>query len=120
MKRVPLFWPWVESEAGLIEADGCSKVSGAFRKCCLRHDLEYFWGKDASDAYRLYIAGEPEYWFNAKAVTKGTADANFRRCMQSQSRFGFFSPVAFYRWLGVKLGATGAWESHREREQAGL
>lgn len=109
MKK-PLYWDWIESEAALINTDGCSKVSGVYRRCCLQHDLAYYYARDPVSAYRVS-------WDNAIPTTKGEADVAFRRCMQSQSRFGFFSPIALYRWLGVKLAGKKAWNSHRQREQ---
>lgn len=117
MTRLPLYWSWVESEAALVKTDGCSKVSGAFRRCCLQHDLAYRYARDPVDAYRRYVDGDPAYWFNAERTTRATADADLRRCMQSQSKAGFWSPLALIRWLGLKVGGQGAWDTHRRREQ---
>lgn len=111
------FWDWIEQEAALIKTDGCSKVSGAYRKRCRVHDLSYFYGRDPVDAYKRYAAGDPEYWFNAHAITRATADADFRRGIQADSALGFFSPVAAWRWIGVRLGGKGAWEDHRAAER---
>lgn len=119
--RPPLYWEWIESEAALIGTDGCSKVSGAYRRCCLQHDLSYYYAADPSMAYRIYRSGDTvTYWQAATPLTRATADAQLRRCIQSQSRLGFFSPVAAWRWLGVTLGARRAWNGHREREKEGL
>ena len=113
-----LYWDWVSQEAVLVKSDGCSKVSGAFRKHCRVHDLAYFYAKDPVAAYKRYLDGDPDYWANAPAITKAQADADFRRGMQSDSAFGFFSPLAAWRWLGLKMGGQGAWDAHRAREAA--
>lgn len=110
------YWDWIEEEAALINSDGCSKVTGAYRKHCLVHDLSYYYARDPRDAYARYKAGAAGYWRRARIITKGDADAAFRRGMQSDSPAGFFSPLAFFRWLGVKLGGRSAWNTHRARE----
>ena len=115
----PLFWDWVDSEAALIQTDGCSKVSGAYRRWCRVHDLSYYFARDPVSAYlnyRLCAAGDLNYWHNAMPITKADADAAFRRGIQSDSAAGFFSPVALWRWLGVKCFGGKTWESHRQRE----
>lgn len=111
------YWEWVESEAALIKTDGCSKVSGAFRKHCRVHDLAYYYGRDPVDAYRRYLAGDPDYWPHATPITRSDADAAFRRGMQSDSPLGFFSPFAAFRWLVLKMVGGRAWDAHRAREQ---
>lgn len=114
------YWDFIEQESALIKTDGCSKVSGAFRKRCRVHDLAYYYAKDPVDAYKRYVAGDRAYWLHATATTKGEADAEFRKGIQSDSALGFFSPVAAWRWLGLKIGGQAAWDSHRAREQAAL
>lgn len=111
------YWTFIENEAALIKTDGCSNVTGAYRRHCRVHDLSYYYARDPVAAYRLYAAGDLNYWLNAKALTKGEADAAFRRGMQSDSPAGFFSPLAITRWLGLKVGGGAAWESHRQRER---
>ena len=113
----PLYWDWIDSEAAVIKTDGCSKVSGAFRRHCRVHDLSYYYARDPVSAYRLFIACDPDYWLCAQPITKGEADAAFRRGMQSDSVAGFFSPMALWRWAGLKIGGGSAWESHRRRER---
>lgn len=111
------YWDFIEDEAALIHTDGCSKVSGAYRKHCRVHDLAYYYGVDPVDAYRQYQEGEPEYWLIARRITKADADAAFRRGIQSDSPAGFFSPLAAWRWLGLKLAGRKAWDTHRARER---
>lgn len=121
MRKCLMFWDWVEQESVLIKTDGCSKVSGAFRKRCRVHDLAYYFAKDPVDAYKLYVLGSSLYWLQAAPITKAQADAEFRKGIQSDSALGFFSPVAAWRWLGLRfLGGQAAWDSHRAREQAEL
>lgn len=106
---------WIKQEADLIESDGCSFATGARKICCLIHDLEYYYGKDASHAYILFLAGEKDYWTKARRVERKSVDGNFIKCMRRESWLGFFSPLAFIRQL-VKVGGGKAWNEHRERE----
>lgn len=74
-----------------IQSDGCTGVPDFHKVCCILHDLSYRYGID-------YL-GQP--------VDRRTADANFRKCIQADSRFGRFDPMSYYRWLGVRIfGAT--------------
>ena len=116
MTCVISYWEWVADEAALIRTDGCSKVSGAYRRHCLVHDLSYYYAADPVSAYQGYVRGDPQYWARAIAITKAQADAVFRRGMQSDSPAGFFSPLAAWRWLGLKIGGGKAWDAHRARE----
>ena len=112
-----LYWEWVESEAAIIETDGCSKVSGGYRKCCLAHDLSYYYAKDPINAYRVYLQGVADYWRQADPIDQQEADSDLRRCMQSQSKFGWWSPMAGWRWLALKRVGRKACDEHRKREQ---
>lgn len=118
--RYFLYWEWVEHESALIHTDGCSKVTGAFRKHCRVHDLAYYYARDLVDAYRRFVAGDPAYWVNARLITKAEADAQLRRGMQSDSPAGFFSPLAVIRWLGLEVAGGKAWDAHRARDGNGV
>lgn len=114
--RRALYWDWVESEAAVIGTNGCSKASGAYGRCCLQHDLSYYYAKAPASAYGRYLLGEADYWSRAMIITRSTADAAFRRCIQAKSKAGFWSPMAVIRWIGVRLGGQSAWDAHRARE----
>lgn len=111
------YWDWVEHEAALINTDGCSNVTGAYRRHCLAHDLSYFYARDPVSAYRLCVAGDVDYWRYALPIARAEADAAFRRGMQSDSPAGVFSPVALWRWAGLTLFGGTAWDDHRARER---
>lgn len=111
------FREWVDDESRLIRSDGCSKATGAYAFHCRVHDLEYWYGADAVDAYQWWRLGAGDYWRQARAITQAEADAHLRRGIQSDSRFGFFSPVAVVRWLVLRGVGRQAWERHRAREQ---
>ena len=115
--RVALYWQFVESEAALINSDGCTKVTGYRVSCCLEHDLSYRFAKDPRSAYRLHVDGAIDPWEFADPIERVVADARFRRCLQVRSYFGWYSPFALMRWIGVRAFAGSAWESHRERER---
>ena len=119
MTLVTPYWQWIASEAALIGTDGCSAVMGFHVECCFEHDLGYYYARDPRDAYRKALdpdVAPREHWHHAKAVTRGDVDARFRQCHQNRSTLGRWSPMAIYRWLGVKWGGARAWESHRKRE----
>lgn len=111
------YWNWIEHEAGFIKTDGCSRVTGAYRRCCWVHDLSYYYGRDPAEAYEHYARGGVEPWSWAQAITRAQADADFRRCMQAHSAAGFWSPLALLRWAGVRVGGRRAWAAHRARER---
>lgn len=81
------YWARVWDKAGELGADGCTGVTGAFVECCLEHDIHYRTGQR--------LDGTP--------ITRRDADARFRACMQSRSKLGFFSPMAWWRWAGVRI-----------------
>jgi hypothetical protein len=111
----PTFWNWVRSEAELISTDGCSGVTGAEIDCCYLHDLLYYHGADPHEAYRQYRVGRLEPWVYARRVSRAEADKHLRRCLCNRSAFGTYSPMAWWRWLGVRLWGGAAWAAHRDR-----
>ena len=112
------YWDWVKGEAALIDTDGCSGVTGLRIECCFEHDLGYYYARDPRVAYRYWRFGQQDYWEKAPEITRMTADARFRRCLQNRSRSGRWSPMSLWRWIGVRVGAQGAWDRHRAREKA--
>jgi hypothetical protein len=114
--RLATYWEWARAEASLIDTDGCSKVSGIHVECCYEHDLSFFAAKDPRDAYLRWRLGDPEPWKCAKPITFGEANRRFRKCHQARSKFGMYSPMAWFRWLGVKFLSKQAWDKHRKRE----
>jgi hypothetical protein len=117
----PNYLTWLRAEASEIDTDGCSGVSGVRVECCYQHDLEFWYGRCARDAYSLMKRGiVADYWREAKRITFAGANANLRKCMQARSKFGLYSPLAVVRWLGVKFmpKSRNAWDAHRKREEA--
>lgn len=85
------YWEGVRARANELESDGCSVVTEAFQQCCFEHDIAYRTG--------ARLDGTP--------ITRREADARFRQCMQLRSRFGKVSPMAWWRWAGVRLFGRG-------------
>lgn len=81
------YWQDVRRKAKELGSDGCSGVIDFYVDCCSEHDIAY---ETDADVY-----GHP--------MTRAEADADFRRCIQSKSPFGAFSPMSYWRWLGVRL-----------------
>jgi len=76
-----------------LGSDGCTGTVEIFRICCLQHDIAY---RTRHDMY-----GDP--------ITRREADAQFRRCMQGESRLGRFSIIAVCRWILMRIVGRGAW-----------
>lgn len=108
-KYGPTYWEFVHAEAGLIGSDGCSKVSGLNLECCEEHDLGYRHGCDPRSAYRHFREGIENYWALADRITRGEVDKRFRVCLQARSLFGIVSPMAWWRWAGVRVFGKGAY-----------
>lgn len=95
-RMVPLLERWqqisvayITALSAAIQSDGCTKVAEIHHCCCVLHDL--YW-RTGVDEY-----GDP--------ITTREANARFRRCNQQHSLLGRFSPMAWWRWVGVSIGA---------------
>ena len=108
---------WIAEQAERIGSDGCSHATGAYRHCCLVHDLSYYFAKDPVLAYNNSLRGIVNAWELASPITKSQADTTFRRCMQSWSTLGRWSPMSWWRFAGVKFLGGKAWKAHRNREE---
>lgn len=80
------YWERVRDKAAELGTDGCTGATGAFRDCCLEHDIHYRLGTT--------LGGEP--------ITRREADDRFRSCMMAHSALGFYSPMAWIRWAAVR------------------
>lgn len=119
--KVQMYWTWVESEAALIDSDGCTGVSGFFRQCCWEHDLAFWYAKDPRSAYRLYLEGIANYWDGADPIDFHPANDRFKKCHVQRTRWGNLSRLwAWWRWRGVERLSRGSWDAHRKREQQEL
>lgn len=121
LSLVPTYWEWIRNEADAIGTDGCSAVSGIHVECCFEHDLAYRHAKDPRDAYRKSYDPDVfpgEHWTVAKPIDREEADRRFRQCHRNRSLFGNYSPMAFWRWAGVRVGGQSRWDAHRVRERA--
>lgn len=107
VKELPLYKEWVRAEAKKINSDGCSVVFEINNFCCYVHDLEYYYGRRAAHAFHVG-------WDNADKITRIDADLEFRKCNQEHSRFRISSPLAAWRWAGVRVLGWNAWRKHRK------
>ena len=76
-----------------IDSDGCTGVPDFYKEECIKHDFYY----------------RTHHNFAGKLITKEEADKLFLVGIQSKSKFGKFSPMALWRYLGVKLFGKSAW-----------
>jgi len=110
------YWAWVREECIEIKADGCSKVTQAFKDSCLEHDLSYYYAKDPRDAYAWYLKSELDPWELAKPINRGEADALKAARLREHGLVGW--AFSTWRWAGLRLGGWIAWRNHRRREAA--
>ena len=99
LRAVPLksslYWVMIRRKARALKSDGCTGVPDFYLDCCLEHDIHYRTGKT--------LGGKP--------LTRAQADARLRRCIQSRSVFGWFSPMSWWRWAAVRLFGSRAFHS---------
>lgn len=89
-----MYWSDVHLFANALGADGCTGVVDYLKWTCLEHDVHYRTHK--------MIGGEE--------IAKREADYIFRVRIQQGSGLGVCSPIAWIRWLGVKVFGRGAWQ----------
>ncbi len=95
----PAFEAWLREWARVAKSDGCTGVADIHICCCFQHDHGYETG---TDAYSVFM-GAP------RIVTRAEVDRQFRKCNEKESLFGKFSPVAWIRWLGVRIAGKFLW-----------
>lgn len=77
-----------------IESDGCTGVPDFYKRCCIFHDFHYYTHLD----------------FDLTSITKKEADKRLRQCIQSRSFLGAVSPMAWWRYWGVRVLGGGPWD----------
>ena len=75
-----VYWWIIKKVAQDLGSDGCTGVPEFHQECCLEHDVHWRTG--------LTVLGQP--------ITDRQANRRFRQCIQSRSRFGRFSPMAWW------------------------
>lgn len=88
------YWTRVRNVAQSLDSDGCTGVPDFYADACAEHDVHY--------RTHQTIFGEP--------ITRAEADAWLRRRIQQRSVFQCFSPMAIWRWVGVRLFGKRAWD----------
>lgn len=91
----PVYWARVRTQALELGANGCSGVPEFYAEACLEHDIHYRTGKLVDGGYLLLRA---------------EADWIFRCRIQQRSWFCLFSPMAWWRWLGVRWFGGASWK----------
>jgi hypothetical protein len=94
----PAYRELVRRRARELDSDGCSGVPDFYRDACLEHDIHYRTGRT--------LSGVP--------LTRAKADAIFRKRIQQMSVLGVLSPVALWRWAGVRLFGGSSWQGAKE------
>lgn len=92
----PDYWQRVRDEAARLGSDGCTMGSAAFRDCCLEHDVHYRTG----------------YTIDGQPLHQHEADLRLRACIQRNSRFGWYSPLAWGRYVVLKWRGQKAWKAN--------
>ena len=87
------YWRLVRQRGHDLDADGCTGVPDFFLDACIEHDTHY----------------RTHTWLDGSPIFRSEADERFRRVMQSRSVLGPCSPMAWWRWAGVRLMGRWAW-----------
>lgn len=87
------YWLRIRQWAADLESDGCTGVPDFFSDACKEHDCHY----------------RTHHWLDGTPISRPETDERFRRVIQSRSVFGVISPMAWWRWAGVRLFGRGAW-----------
>lgn len=74
-------------------SDGCTGVPDIHLHCCWQHDYAYQTGMDPREAFEGRLV----------FLSRRQADAIFRHCNEEEDPLGWFSPIAWVRWVGVRL-----------------
>lgn len=119
----PTYWEWIESEAALVESDGCTKATGFQLACCWEHDVAFWYARDPRSAYRHWLEHHDRVraWREADDVTFEQANRDFKRCHTQRSSLGWWwwlDPRNVVRWRVVVRASRAAWDRHRAREAA--
>jgi hypothetical protein len=76
-------------------SDGCTGVSNIHVDACIVHDFLY--------TYHVDFYGNP--------ITQEYADKVLREIIQQKSVFGVFSPMSWWRWIGVRIAGKSHWDT---------
>lgn len=76
-----------------IDSDGCTGIPDFYKEECIKHDFYY----------------RTKHGFDGRLINKEKADLLFMRGIQNKSKFGKLSPMALWRYLGVRLFGNKAW-----------
>lgn len=89
-----VYWSDIRAKARELDADGCTGVPDWMVWTCLEHDVHY----------------RTHHRLDGTPITRTEADQVFRVRIQQGSPFGRFSPVSWWRWLGVRAFGSKAWK----------
>ena len=92
------YWVLVREASYDLDSDGCTGIPDFYLDACLEHDVHY----------------RTHRWIDGTPIVRAEADARFRQVMQSRSMLGTASPMAWWRWLGVRLMGRWAWKGDKE------
>lgn len=88
-----VYWSRIKEKADELGSDGCSGVPDFYRWTCWEHDIHY--------RTHAFLSGD--------TIDKATADYIFRVRIQQGSFWGKFSPMSWWRWIGVALFGKSSW-----------
>jgi hypothetical protein len=91
------YWNTIEWWAKNYGSDGCSGVKDFYIQSCWEHDFHFRYAKT--------LFGDP--------ITFNEANERFRQAIQMRSRWGRFSPMSWWRWIGVRAFGRAAWNKSR-------
>lgn len=91
------YWSRVRARAKELNADGCTGVADIYVDSCFEHDIHY--------RTHATLYGDP--------LSRADADQILRERIQEFSFLDGFSPMAWWRWAGVRLFGGPSWRTPR-------
>jgi hypothetical protein len=79
------YYDRIEEWAISLGSDGCTGATNAYRHCCLEHDCHV--------RAKKTLSGRP--------ISRDETDQRFWACLVRSSRFGYFNPMAWWRYVIV-------------------
>ena len=89
------YWTRVRRVASRLGSDGCTGVPDFYLDSCLEHDIHY----------------RTHHTLDGRRISRRQSDMRKRRVIQSRSPFGLLSPMAWWRWAGLRMLGWRAWRT---------
>jgi hypothetical protein len=108
------YWGLIEMKARQEHSDGCSAVADWYVEACWEHDLHYLTGRRQTLVYD-WDSGDYSL-VDRDSISRRWADRRFQAVIRGLSRLARWSPLAVWRFWGVRIGGQAGWNRYRATE----